>query len=125
MKRTVTAFVLLGAILVWSVSGIFIVKKENSILISVIEQIEECCKEENFRTAEKLALELEKYWRKYERKMSLIVADEKLAELGTGISKIRPYCRDANDELSAELENIKKQLELNYRSELPIWYNIL
>ena len=64
-------------------------------------------------------------WGRYERKMSLIVADEKLKDLSIAISKVKPYCREANDELIAELENIKRQLELIYRSELPFWYNIL
>lgn len=125
MKRTITAFVLLTAIIIWSVLGIFIVQKENSSLVDVIKLIESCCENDDMTEAEKLAGKLEKLWKKYERKMSLIVADEKLTALSTSISKIRPYCRDANDELLAELENIKRQLELVYKSELPFWYNIL
>ena len=77
------------------------------------------------KSAEELAGQLETMWRRYERKMSLVVADEKLKDLSIAISKVRPYCRDANDELLAELENIKRQLELVYKSELPLWYNIL
>lgn len=125
MKRTITAFVLLTAIIIWSVTGIFIVQKENSSLVEVIKRIESCCEEDNMQEAEELAGNLETLWKKYERKMSLIVADEKLTELSMSISKVRPYCRDANDELLAELENIKRQLELVYKSELPLWYNIL
>ncbi|MGN0603659.1 MAG: DUF4363 family protein [Oscillospiraceae bacterium] len=125
MKRTITAFVLLIAIVIWSVLGIFIVQKENSSLVDVIKRIESCCEEDDMQEAEELAVKLESLWKKYERKMSLIVADEKLTELSMSISKIRPYCRDANDELLAELENIKRQLELVYKSELPLWYNIL
>lgn len=119
MKRTITAFILLSAVIIWSVSGIFIVKRENAALIQTIEKLE---KNEN---SVQYAIELERLWRKYEKKMSLIVADEKLTELSMSVAKVRPYCIDANDELSAELENIKRQLELIYRSELPLWYNIL
>ena len=125
MKRTVTAFVLLTGIVIWSVMGIFIVQKENSSLIDVIKRIESCCENDDMGTAEELAEKLEVLWKKYERKMSLIVADEKLTELSMSISKVKPYCQDANDELLAELENIKRQLELVYKSELPLWYNIL
>ncbi len=119
MKRTITAFILLSAVIIWSVSGIFIVKRENAVLIRTIDRIE------NSEQSEQYAIELEKLWKSYEKKMSLIVADEKLTELSMSVAKVRPYCIDANDELSAELENIKRQLELIYRSELPLWYNIL
>lgn len=125
MKRTITAFVLLAAIIIWSVTGIFIVRKENNDLVEVIESIEAYCENDNMKRAEELAGQLEAIWRRYERKMSLIVADEKLKDLSIAISKVKPYCREANDELIAELENIKRQLELIYRSELPFWYNIL
>lgn len=125
MKRTITAFVLLAAIIIWSVTGIFIVRKENDNLVDVISNIEAYCEDDDMENAEKLAGRLETMWRKYERKMSLIVADEKLTDLSIAISKVKPYCRDANDELLAELENIKRQLELVYKAELPFWYNIL
>lgn len=125
MKRTITAFALLSAIIIWSVTGIFIVRKENNNLIEIIERIEAYCEADDMTSAEELAGQLEAMWRRYERKMSLIVADEKLTDLSVAVSKIKPYCRDANDELLAELENIKRQLELVYKSELPLWYNIL
>lgn len=125
MKRTITAFVLLAAIIIWSVTGIFIVRKENDNIVDVISNIEAYCENDDMENAEKLAGRLEIMWRKYERKMSLIVADEKLTDLSIAISKVKPYCRDANDELLAELENIKRQLELVYKAELPFWYNIL
>lgn len=125
MKRTITAFVLLAAIIIWSVMGIFIVRKENSVLVGIIENIKVCCENDDMINAEQLAGQLEIVWKRYERKMSLIVADEKLTDLSIAISKVKPYCRDANDELLAELENIKRQLELVYKAELPFWYNIL
>lgn len=125
MKRTITAFVLLAAIILWSVMGILIVRKENSVLVGIIENIKLCCENDDMINAEKLAGQLETVWERYERKMSLIVADEKLKDLSIAISKVKPYCRDANDELLAELENIKRQLELVYKAELPFWYNIL
>lgn len=125
MKRTIIAFVLLAAIILWSVMGILIVRKENNVLVGIIENIKLCCENDDMINAEKLAGQLETVWKRYERKMSLIVADEKLKDLSIAISKVKPYCRDANDELLAELENIKRQLELVYKAELPFWYNIL
>lgn len=125
MKRTITAFVLLVIIMIWSAAGVFIVRKENEELTDVITIIESCCENDDMGKAEEFAGQLETRWRRYERNMSLIVADEKLTDLSIAISKVKPYCRDANDELMAELENIKRQLELVYKSELPLWYNIL
>lgn len=125
MKRTITAFILLAAIIIWSVTGIFIVKNENADLVEIIKSIEACCENEDMEGAEVFADQLEAMWKKYERKMSLLVADEKMIDLSIAISKVKPYCRDANDELMAELENIKRQLELIYKAELPFWYNIL
>ena len=125
MKRTITAFVLLAAIIIWSVTGIFIVRNENNDLVEIIKSIEACCENEDMESAEEFADQLEAMWKKYERKMSLLAADEKMIDLSIAISKVKPYCRDANDELMAELENIKRQLELIYKAELPFWYNIL
>ena len=51
MKRTITAFVLLAAIIIWSVTGIFIVRKENNDLVEVIESIEAYCENDDMKSA--------------------------------------------------------------------------
>ena len=58
MKRTITAFVLLAAIIIWSVTGIFIVRKENNDLVEVIESIEAYCENDDMKSAEELAGQL-------------------------------------------------------------------
>ncbi len=125
MKRAYAAFIIIGVIIAYSVSGIFIIKHENSRLISVLDTIQACCDNNDMKAAAENAGKLEKLWFGYEKRMSLIVKDEKLSELNTIVAKIRPYCEEANDELEAELQNIRHQLSLIYKSELPYWYNII
>lgn len=125
MKRTLTAFVILCVIILYSVSAIFIIGHENSRIVSVLDEIQSGLDSGDTDSAAKSAEKLEKLWLGYERRMSLFVNDTKLAELNTSVAKVRPYCEEANDELEAELQNIRHRLDLIFKAEIPFWYNII
>ena len=57
--------------------------------------------------------------------MSIFVADEKLNNISSSVAKIPGFVAEANDELDAELDSIRRQLRLLCRGELPVWYNLL
>ncbi len=116
---------LMLAIISYSTASAFIIGHENNKLISVIDEIsaysEKGDSEKAVAAAELLSLE----WYKYERRMSVLVRDDKLNTISASVARIKPYIEEANDELDAELQNISRQLTIIYRTELPMWYNIL
>lgn len=125
MNRVVTALIIIGAIIGYSAFAAWVIKGENEELIAITEEISEYEKSDDIAGASAAAERLTEKWNDFERKMSLFVRDDKLYTLSMSVSKVSPYITAANDELDAELESIRRQLRLIYRSELPLWYNIL
>lgn len=125
MKRPIIAAAALVMIIIYSVSAVMLIKKENSRLESVLDAIQTCCDNKDMEAAAENAAVLEELWCDYRRIMSIAVNDDRLTELGTAIAKVRPYAEEANDELEAELESIRRQLDMIYKSEIPLIYNIL
>ncbi len=125
MNRVIMSVCLMLAIIFYSTASAFIIGHENNKLISVIDEIsaysEKGDSEKAVAAAELLSLE----WYKYERRMSVLVRDDKLNTISASVARIKPYIEEANDELDAELQNISRHLTIIYRTELPIWYNIL
>ena len=124
MNRVVTAFSIIAAIIAYSVFAAVVIRREKDELIAVTDEIiaynDLGDKENAYASAEKLS----GIWSDLEKKMSVFVRDDKLHELSKAVSKVGPYINAANDELDAVLHNIRRQLQLVYRSELPTWYNI-
>ncbi len=125
MNRVIMSVCLMLAIIFYSTASAFIIGHENNKLISVIDEIsaysEKGDSEKAVAAAELLSLE----WYKYERRMSVLVRDDKLNTISASVARIKPYIEEANDELDAELQNISRHLTIIYRTELPMWYNIL
>ena len=125
MSRVITAFIIIVAIMGYSAFAAWIIKGENEELASITVEIDEYNKNGDTANAGAAAERLTEKWSRFEKNMSVFVRDDKLSTLSTTVSKVPSYINDANDELDAELENIRRQLKLIYRSELPMWYNIL
>ncbi len=125
MNRVVTAFLLIAVIIAYSTVSVFVIHRESAELTAITDSISEYNKNGDTANASAAAEELTEKWLSFEKKMSVFVSDERLGELSKAIAKIPPYITAANDELNAELENVRRQLWLVYRSELPVWYNIL
>ena len=125
MNRVITAALIIAAIIGYSAFAAWVIKNENDELIAITEEIGEYNKNDDIANASAAAERLTEKWNDFERKMSLFVRDDKLYTLSVSVSKVSPYITAANDELNAELESIQRQLRLIYRSELPLWYNIL
>lgn len=125
MKRVVISFCLLSAIVIYSFTGTFFIRKENNRLISLLDEIQVCYESKDINGALIKANELDKEWELYERKMSMIVRDEKLNNLGMAVARITPYISNENEEFNAELKNIYHQIYMIYHSEFPAWHKIL
>lgn len=125
MKRVAIAAALLAAIMICSTASALIIRAENRELAAVTEEISEYSKAGDTEKAAEAAERFTELWKRFERKMSVFVRDDKLGELSASAAKVPAYIAAANDELDAELESIRRRLDLIYRSELPTWYNIL
>lgn len=125
MKRVAIAAALLAAIMICSAASALIIRAENRELAAVTEEISEYSRAGDAKKAAEAAERFTELWKRFERKMSVFVRDDKLGELSASAAKVPAYIAAANDELDAELESIRRRLDLIYRSELPTWYNIL
>ena len=124
MNRVIVSFCLLVGIVLCAVGSAEGIRNENDELIEIIDEIILYSENGDDGMASAAAEKLSVKWNDFERKMSLLVRDDKLNTVSASVARIKPYVSDANDELAAELQNIRKQLSIIYRSELPVWYNI-
>lgn len=125
MSRIITSVCLMLAISVYSVFAAFVIHNENDKLSQVVAEISMHNQNGDTEKTSAAAERLNDEWNKFEKKMSVFVRDDKLNIISSSVARIEPYVTEANDELEAELQNISRQLELLYRTELPTWYNIL
>lgn len=124
MKRVIIASAIIAAIMMYSSAAAVIVKHRNSELIAVTEEIREYNRQGDTEKAAEAADILQREWSAFEKEMSVFLRDDRLNVVSASVAKIPSYITAANDELDAELESIHRQLELIYRAELPMWYNI-
>lgn len=125
MSRIVTSVCLMAAIMIYSVFAAFVIRSENDELSQIVDEISMHNQNGDTEKTSAAAEKLNGEWHRFERKMSVFVRDDKLSIISASVARVKPYVTEANDELEAELQNISRQLELLYRTELPTWYNIL
>ncbi len=125
MNRVITSVCLMAAVIAYSIAAIFVIRHENSELIGIIDEISVFNQNGDSEKASAAAEVLSLEWYTFERRMSVFVRDDKLNTISASVARVKPYIEEANDELDAELQNISRQLTILYRTELPVWYNIL
>ena len=125
MSRVKTAVCLMLAIMLYAVFAAFVIRHENGELSQIIDEISMHNLSGDSEKASAAAEKLNDEWYRFERKMSIFVRDDKLNIISSSVARVKPYVTEANDELEAELQNVRRQIELLYRTELPTWYNIL
>lgn len=125
MKRVKAAFALIGGIILYSViASLFLMNWQGEIDV-LIDEIRVCNENGDSGKASAAADELTYRWAMLEKGMSIFVCDEKLNSISSSVAKVPQFVTEANDELDAELESIRRQLKLICRGELPLWYNLL
>ncbi len=125
MKRVKIAFVLIAAIVVYSVTAAVCLIDWQEDFVVIIDEIKLYSENSNSGNASAAADKLTDEWIHLEKKMSIFVSDEKLNSISSSVAKVPGFVTEANDELDAELESIRRQLKLLCRNELPVWYNLL
>lgn len=125
MSRVIISFCLISVIALYSLSAILILRTERTELIGIIDDITMYDENGDSEKATAAAANLSKKWVDYERIMSVLVHENKLNSIGASVAKIQPFLDTDSDELEAELQSVRLQLVILYRSELPLWYNVL
>ena len=125
MKRVKIAVTLIVLIIIYSVTSLFILDNQNDLLKGRIEKIQQVYESGAVEGALALSNELNDFWHSYERKVTMIIHDDALANLNISIAKVTPFISNENDELIAEIQAIYHQIDQIYEEEFPSWYNIL
>ena len=125
MKRVKIAVTLIVLIIIYSVTSLFILDNQNDLLKGRIEKIQQVYESGDVEGALALSNELNDFWHGYERKVTVIIHDDALANLNISIAKVTPFISNENDELIAEIQAIYHQIDQIYEEEFPSWYNIL
>jgi hypothetical protein len=125
LKRVKIAVTLIVLIIIYSVTSLFILDNQNDLLKGRIEKIQQVYESGDVEGALALSNELNDFWHSYERKVTMIIHDDALANLNISIAKVTPFISNENDELIAEIQAIYHQIDQIYEEEFPSWYNIL
>lgn len=125
MKRVKIAVTLIVLIIIYSVTSLFILDNQNDLLKGRIEKIQQVYESGDVEGALALSNELNDFWHSYERKVTMIIHDDALANLNISIAKVTPFISNENDEFIAEIQAIYHQIDQIYEEEFPSWYNIL
>lgn len=125
MKRVKTAFALIAAILLYAVIASACLVSWQREIVGIIDEIKLYSENGDSRKTSAAAEKLSFEWTSLEKKMSIFVCDEKLDNISSSVAKVPQFVTEANDELDAELESIRRQLKLLCRGEMPLWYNLL
>lgn len=125
MRRVKIAFSLICIIIVYATWSLFVLEKQNDLLKGRVKEIQQVYESGDVERALRLSNELNDFWHKYERKVTMIVHDDALASLNISIAKITPFISNENAELIAEIQSIYHQIDQIYEEEFPSWYNIL
>ena len=115
-----TLFLLVG---ISVFSGIYINMSCNKI-IDKIEQIDVSSHRNDMESAAKTASELMDEWEKFNKIASLLIHNDKLTEAQFSLARILPLIESENDELGAELSELKSAVEHISEGEKPILRNI-
>ncbi|MDE6593713.1 MAG: DUF4363 family protein [Oscillospiraceae bacterium] len=125
MRRVKIAVWLIAFIIAYSVMSLFVLNHYNEELKGRIENIQSVYESGDTEKALALSNELNVYWHRYERAVTIFIHDGALEEINSSIAKITPFISNENSELIAEIQSIYHRLDQMYEEEFPAWYNIL
>lgn len=125
IKRLIISLSVFVLIILFAFFSVNRIKTEKDRLTAKLDEIADAGEAEDMETVYFKTEQLEEMWTESRRNLSFLVREEKLNALSEVIAKIQPYGEEANDELEAEINNIRYQLNQLYIAEIPSWENIL
>jgi len=124
MKRFRISVCILASMIALSVFINFRISSRCNELISLVELTEESVSADNLGTALEYAREFERKWESFHHETIFFIRGDKISEIENCYIRIVPLIEADNDELSAELAELKNMLIHTKISELPTFYNI-
>lgn len=125
MVRIKISLGIIIAIIVLSISGIFVLDYKTDRVMELLDETRSYSDKGDNEKALEAAERLEKEWEKYHTYASIFVRNDKITNVQTSMSRLKPLIEKDNDELNAEFENAKSGLEWIIESEIPKLTNIL
>lgn len=125
MGRIKVSLVIIISIIIFSIWTIFVLDNKTDKVIGLIDETKKYSDEGNTQKALESVEVLEREWEKYQIFASIFVRNDKITSVQTSMSRLRPLIENDNDELDAEFENAKSNLEWIVESEIPRFSNIM
>jgi hypothetical protein len=132
LKRVIVSACIIAAAVLYGILAAVYAKYESDEITAMTLRIGEFYEEyaltgDEIKKIDALLLseQLEKKAEQFENGVSLFVRDERLSTLEYAAARIKHLIHFNSDEVAAELENIREQVETIAESERPYWYNIL
>jgi hypothetical protein len=132
MKRVILSAVIIAAAIIYSICSAVYAEVSADEIIFLTDRIESAYRlfaetedPDAFNTSIELSEKLEREAERYENAVSLFVRDERLSTLEYSAARVKHLIKYSSDEVSAELESVREQVETIAESEVPYWYNIL
>ena len=126
MKRVVISWIILFSIIIYGAAGIFFIYSNNTKIIPILDNIQTTFTAGNAEEALEITQKLEQEWRSYKKHMGILIRDERLQYIDNSIARIEPYIKADNaEELTAEIQVVRRYIDNLFHSELPFWFNIL
>lgn len=125
MVRIKISLGIIIAIIVLSLSGLWILNFKTNSIIELLDETRNYSDQGKIEKAMESADSLLQEWEKYHTYASIFVRNDKITNVETSMSRLKPLIEKDNDELNAEFENAKSGLEWIIESEIPKLTNIL
>ncbi len=124
MKRIIVSIVIIALIVALGCSAIAYIDSNNTRLYGHIDEILSAYSEGNDAELRTEIGELNRFFDKYEKWLSIIVNEEPLNDISASISRLMPMYESDSDEFTAECEVIRSYAAKIQKNEVPAWYRI-
>lgn len=123
MKRITLCIGIFAAIIVVSVSSLFMLHKNNNKVIKMLDEIMEAYYEDADDVGEKVH-DLEEYWEDYYINISFVAQSSTLDDISYSVAKLLSMYEQDSDEFVSECESIKYWVKRVYDSQFPHFYSV-
>lgn len=124
MKRVIISCCILLAMISLGVLFNIRVSGHCEELIDLVEHTQECVSNDDNEKALEYAWEFENKWELFHNEAVFMIRGDKISEIENCYIRIIPLIEEDNDELPAELAELRNILIHTKISELPTFYNI-
>ncbi len=125
MGRVKLSIAILLLILSYSITSTFIIKHSTDKLIGAIEDTQQLVDQGKEKEAIESMDRLYDISESYDDIASIFIRSDKTSGIPTSLARIKPLIKKDNDEVHAELESLKALVKWIYKSERPVYSNIL